>query len=143
MVARKRRLASDELTMRRDRRGMSLIEVIFAIVILSGVLLAMTRFGDRFVKSSGQARWVAIASDLAGARLEFIRAWDDRTALATEFQGLEVSAQGTPRPTMSHAPGFSRLTTVTTVSGTNRVRVTVVAFGMGVEVAKSMELFTR
>jgi len=126
---------------------MSLIEVLFAIVILLTVLLAMTQFGRQFVKAEGQARWVALASDLAAARLELIRAHDDYRTLS-RYAGTETSASAsasaTAQPTMAHAPGFSRTTAVTRDSSAakDQTRVTVTVFGGGLAapLVKSMLL---
>ena len=111
---------------------MSLIEVVFAIVILLTVLLAMTQFGRQFVKAEGQARWVALASDLATARLELIRAHDDYRTVS-RYAGTETSASATAQPTMAHAPGFSRTTAVTrdSTATKDQTRVTVTVFGGG------------
>jgi len=122
---------------------MSLIEVLFAIVILLTVLLAMTQFGRQFVKAEGQARWVALASDLAAARLELIRAHDDYRTLS-RYAGTETSASATAQPTMAHAPGFSRTTAVTrdASAAKDQTRVTVTVFGGGLAapLVKSMLL---
>lgn len=114
------------------RAGMSLIEVIFAIVILSTVLLAMAQFGRQFVTAEGKARWVGIASDLVTARLELIRAHDSYRTLAI-YAGTETATSTTARPSMAHAPGFSRTTEVTRDSTATRdqTRITVTVFGGG------------
>jgi Tfp pilus assembly protein PilV len=122
---------------------MSLIEVVFAIVILLTVLLAMTQFGRQFVKAEGQARWVVLASDLAVARLELIRAHDDYRTLS-QYAGTETSTSATAQPTMAHAPGFSRTTAVTRDSTAakdqTRVSVTVFGGGLAAPLVKSMIL---
>lgn len=125
-------MAEGELKHLRVRPGMSLIEVIFAIALLLTVLLAMTQFGNQFVRAEGQARWVALASDLATARLEFIRGHDQYATLS-RYAGTVTSTDTTAQPTMAHAPGFSRTTAVTRDStGTrDQTRITVTVFGGG------------
>ena len=125
---------------------MGLIEVVFAIVILLTVLLAMTQFGRQFVKAEGQARWVVLASDLAVARLELIRAHDDYRTLS-RYAGTETSTSATAQPTMAHAPGFSRTTAVTrdssAVKDQTRVTVTVFGGGLAVPLVQSMIVAAR
>ena len=69
------------------RRGMTIIEVMFAIVILSGVMLAMSRFGQAFTRATRNAANLAMASDLAAARIEVIRAHGTYATIATTFDG--------------------------------------------------------
>jgi prepilin-type N-terminal cleavage/methylation domain-containing protein len=92
------------------RRGMTLIEVMFAIVILSGVMLALSRFGQGFSRANRNAANLAIASDLAIARLEAVKAHGDYAALDTLFDGSETSATATANPSMSSYPGYTRVT---------------------------------
>lgn len=115
---------------RRPRVGISVIEVVFAIVILAGVTLALARFGQTFSNSSARARWFVLASDLAAARLEVVRGAPD-VASALELQGVETSTTAVARPSMAHAPGFTRTTTVTQVGTVDQrqLRVTVTVTG--------------
>ncbi len=128
---------------RHAPRGMSLIEVIFAIIILSTVLLAMAQFGRQFVRAEGQARWVVLGSDLAVARLELVRAHDDYRTLS-RYAGTETWTSTTAQPSMAHAVGFSRTTAVTrdSTATQDQTRVTVTVFGGGLTspVVKSMTL---
>ena len=105
---------------------MTIVEVVFAILILSGVTLAMVSFGQSFSRASGTARWFALASDLAASRLEVMRAEPNYGALAG-YAGTETSATTTALPSMVHAPGFTRVTAVRrdSTSGHDFVRVTV------------------
>ena len=136
-------MAEGRLSRARARHGMSLIEVVFAIAILLTVLLAMTQFGRQFVKAEGQARWVALASDLATARLELIRAHDDYRTVS-RYVGTETSASAAAQPTMAHAPGFSRTTDVTRDSTATKdqthITVTVFGGGLAAPLVKSMTL---
>lgn len=111
---------------RRRTRGLTIIEVVFAIAILSGVTLALATFGQQFSRASGKARWVVVASDLATARLEMVRSAPDAASILA-LRGTETSATTTALPSMVDAPGFTRVTSVTEVSTASerRLRVTV------------------
>lgn len=112
----------------RDRRGMTIIEVLFAIVILSGVMLAMSRFGQAFTRAARDAANLAVASDLATARLQAVRGHGDYATLVSTFQGSsETSATAGANPSMTGHPGYTRLTkAVRTVNDTaDFVTVTV------------------
>ncbi len=95
------------------RRGMTLIEVLFAIVILSGVMLALSRFGNEFARAAKNGAYIATASDLAAARLEVVRSHTDYTTLISTFHGTtETSASADARPSMAGQDGFTRETKV-------------------------------
>jgi len=106
---------------------MTIIEVMFAIVILSGVMLAMSRFGQAFTRATRDAANLSMASDLATARLEFIRGQSNYTTLVSTFNGTSESSSGTSNPSMSGYPGFTRTTAVTRTQNdtTDVVAVTV------------------
>lgn len=123
------------------RPGMTIVEVVFAILILAGVTLAMATFGQAFSRASSSAGWFALASDLASSRLEAIRAEPTYSALAA-YAGTETSATTTAVPSMSHAPGFTRVTAVqrdsTSGHDWTRVTVTISAAQLTTVVTKSM-----
>ena len=50
-----------------SRRGMTLIEVMIAIVILSGAMLGLAKFGGQFEHTTATAGDMSLASDLAVA----------------------------------------------------------------------------
>jgi prepilin-type N-terminal cleavage/methylation domain-containing protein len=58
---------------RRPRRGMSLVEVIVAMIILTGVLLVLGAFSAKFAQANGQAHLIITANEIATARLDEIR----------------------------------------------------------------------
>lgn len=126
---------------------MTLIEVLFAVVILSGVMLALSRFGQAFTRATRDAAALGIASDLATARLEVIRAYPHYDSLSV-FAGTE--ADSTAYPSMSGYDGFTRQTTVSaarqTTSGTRviteykTVTVTVTAPTLTSPVSKSLDI---
>lgn len=89
---------------------MTIIEVMFAIVILSGVMLALSRFGQGFAKANRNAANLAVASDLASARLEAVKAHGDYATLDTIFDVTETSATVNANPSMSGYDGYTRVT---------------------------------
>jgi prepilin-type N-terminal cleavage/methylation domain-containing protein len=123
------------LSSRRD--GMTLIEVLFAIVILSGVMLALSRFGTEFSRAIKNGAYIATASDLAAARLEVIRSHPDYTTLISTFHGsTETSASATAMPSMAGNDGFLRETKVVESTDDDAQYVTVT-------VAVSSDLLSR
>lgn len=100
-------------SLRAARRGMTIIEVIFAIMILSGVMLALSRFGQGFTKATRNSANLTIASDLATARIEAIRGHGEYATLVSTFNGKsETSADAGANPSMSGYDGFTRATKV-------------------------------
>lgn len=86
------------------RRGFSLIEVIMAIVLLSGVLLGFAAFSQRMAHGNSLATTRSTESDLAVDRLETVRAATDYPSIDA-FGVLETSIAG--------FPGYTRRTYVT------------------------------
>lgn len=111
---------------------MTIIEVLFAIVILSGVMLSLSRFGQSFSRANRDAASLATASDLATARLEAIRQHPTYGTLLDAFNGdVEVEGYTWALPSMDGFSGFTRYTNMTrTVSDTTdftTVTITVTA----------------
>lgn len=113
----------------RARRGFTLVEVIVALVILSGVLLAMTDFTRQFTRQTTDAAVEARASDLAVQQLETVKAWRTYGSVVSTFHNTTVSFA---------APGpYAGLTRNTLVARTGPsatddfVTVTVVVTGGG------------
>ncbi len=107
---------------------MTIIEVLFAVVILSGVMLALSRFGQGFARANRNAAYLTIASDLATARLEAARAHGNYATLVSTFNGVtETSATANANPSMSGYAGYTRSTaaTATLTDSTEYVTVTV------------------
>jgi prepilin-type N-terminal cleavage/methylation domain-containing protein len=94
------------------RRGMTLIEVLFAIVILSGVMLALSRFGTSFSQATNNAAEMAIASDLAAARVEIIKAHGVYATLVSTFDNVTETSATSANPSMSGYDGYTRTTDV-------------------------------
>ena len=104
---------------RRRRRGMTLIEVMIALVILTGALLGMGRFITSFSRTTSDGSMSSTASDLVLDRLEQIKAYTNYTNLATNFAGTEATIAG--------FPNFTRVTQVlrTNNASTDYTAVTV------------------
>jgi Tfp pilus assembly protein PilV len=110
---------------------MTLIEVMLAIVILSGCTLALSRFISSFQHTTSISTMQYLASDLAMQRIEQIKAWTVYTTLVAQYNGVVETFPGDPVYN-----GFTR-TTVTTrcagcPNGTNDyITVTVSITGNG------------
>ena len=107
---------------------MTIIEVMFAIVILSGVMLAMARFGQNFTRAARNAANLAVASDLATARIEAVRANTVYATIVSTFNNTtETSATSGANPSMVGNDGYTRLTKAarTLTDTTDSVTVTV------------------
>ena len=94
------------------RSGMTLIEVIVAITILTGALLVLGAFSARFSQASSQAHLVVTANEIAASRLDDARTAASYSAidlLKSAATGDTIDADGTR---------FVRITTVSRVGGT-------------------------
>jgi prepilin-type N-terminal cleavage/methylation domain-containing protein len=125
------------------RPGMTIIEVLFAIVILAGVMLSLSRFGQAFTRATGDSATFALASDLAVARIEAVRAHADYATLVSTFDDVtETSADATANPSMAGNDGFTRTTQVvrtqTDTTDFVTVTVTVTAASLKAPLAKTV-----
>ncbi len=107
------------------RYGMTIIEVMFAIVILSGVMLAMSRFGQSFTRATRNAANLAIASDLATARLQLARGHPTYTTIVSTFNGTTETSAGAANPSMEGFVGYTRTTAATRTQNDSTDYVTV------------------
>jgi prepilin-type N-terminal cleavage/methylation domain-containing protein len=55
------------------RRGMSLVEVIVAMLILTAVILVLGGFSAKFAQANGQAHLIITANEIAASRMDEIR----------------------------------------------------------------------
>ena len=94
------------------RRGMTLIEVMIAIVILSGAMLGLAKFGGKFEHTTATASDMSLASDLAVARVEQIKAYRVYTSLVATYNNVSETF-----PVDPVYKGFTRLTKVTRCAG--------------------------
>ena len=93
---------------RRD--GMTLVEVLVALVLLAGVLLAMGRFSGTLAHTTGTARITATATQLVADRLEQVKSAPRYTAIESLYVSTESSISG--------FGGFTRQTIVKRIGGT-------------------------
>jgi type II secretory pathway pseudopilin PulG len=56
-----------------SRSGMTLVEVIVAMMLLVGVVLVLGGFSAKFVQATAQAHLIVLANDLAATRLDAVR----------------------------------------------------------------------
>lgn len=102
-------------------RGFTLIEVMIALVILSGIVLSIGAGTGRYLSSITRSRIRIQAASVADAQIATMRVHPDYTTLTATFNG---TVAGLP------FPSYSRVTQVVrTGAGTNadrtRVKVTV------------------
>jgi prepilin-type N-terminal cleavage/methylation domain-containing protein len=113
------------LARRSRRRGMTIIEVMFAIVILSGVMLAMSRFGQSFTRATRDAANLAVASDLATARLQFVMGHPTYSTIVSTYNGTTETSAGAANPSMEGYAGYTRTTAATRTQNDSTDYVTV------------------
>ena len=114
------------------RAGFTLVEVIFAIAMLGGVLLGFAAFTRNFLRASNIAALRAMASDCAVERSEAAKASTSYAALDT-LAGIE--------PTITCAVGYARRTAVrqtrTAQLDYKTITVTVTTRALGTSVSKT------
>jgi prepilin-type N-terminal cleavage/methylation domain-containing protein len=93
---------------RRVRRGMTLVEVMIAIVILSGAMLGLAKFGGQFEHVTATSADMSLASDLAVARVEQIKAFRVYATLVSTYNAVTETYATDPI-----YKGFTRVTRVT------------------------------
>jgi prepilin-type N-terminal cleavage/methylation domain-containing protein len=92
----------------KNNRGMTLIEVMIAIVILSGAMLGLAKFGGKFEHTTATASDMSLASDLAVARVEQIKAYRVYTSLVATYNNITETYPSDPV-----YKGFTRVTRAT------------------------------
>ena len=126
------------LTSRASERGVTLIEVIIAMVILTVVLLGMGTFAVRFTRTVQQADARTIAVTLASQRISEIRSQPNYATLETTYNGTEATITG--------FTGYSRATQITRTGGNKptytqdfkTVTVSVTAPGISAPIKKTV-----
>jgi prepilin-type N-terminal cleavage/methylation domain-containing protein len=93
------------------RKGMTLVEVVIAMLILTGVILALGAFTARFAQASGQVHLVIGANEIAATRLDAVRTQPDYSAIDT------LASKSGPDTVKSDFTKFARKTEVTRVGG--------------------------
>jgi prepilin-type N-terminal cleavage/methylation domain-containing protein len=116
----------------RRRSGMTLIEVMIALVILTGALLGMGKFITSFSHSTSDGALSSVASDLVLDRIETIKG-------SSSYAGLDAYA--VTEGAIVGFPGYRRVTQVArTLDATEdykAITVTVSNPGLSVPVKKS------
>lgn len=92
-----------------DRRGLTLIEVIVALVILTSVLLGLARFAVGFTRSVTTADARTVAVNLVSQRISEVRASPNYGGLETAYNGTEATIPG--------FTGYTRRTTIVRTGG--------------------------
>jgi prepilin-type N-terminal cleavage/methylation domain-containing protein len=121
-----------------NARGVTLVEVIIAMVILTGVLLGMGAFAVNFTRTVSRADARTVAVNLAEQRISDVRAMPN-------YSGLEAAYNGT-EATLTGFPGYARVTTIVRTGGprptfTNdykTVTVSVTAPGISAPITKTI-----
>jgi prepilin-type N-terminal cleavage/methylation domain-containing protein len=110
MSLRSRRApAPSQAIVNSNRSGMTLIEVIVSIVILSGALISMGAFMARYANVSGTMQRRIEANELVADRLEEVKGALSYTTLETNYAKNEATITG--------HPGLTRLTQITHTGG--------------------------
>lgn len=91
------------MSARRARAGMTLVEVIVAMFILTGVILVLGGFSASFARANAQAHLVISANEIAATRLDEARTQASYAALDALADSSDVASDNTV---------FTRITTV-------------------------------
>ena len=125
-------LPAEPCTARRSRGGFTLIEVVLALTLLSGVVLMLSMGTTKFQRSVGDSNIRSRAQARADLQLAMARSWPT-------WSTIENLTGGAYNAT---ADGLSTVTTVAAdTSGKKRIKritVTVSATGMPVPVKRTI-----
>jgi prepilin-type N-terminal cleavage/methylation domain-containing protein len=122
--------AQSHATVKSNRTGMTLIEVIVSIMLLGGALLSMGAFIARYANVSGTVSRRIEANELVADRLEEVKG-------ALKYSAIEASF-ATTEPSIAGHPGLTRQTIVTRTGGAapslyDYKTVTVIVNGPGLK----------
>jgi prepilin-type N-terminal cleavage/methylation domain-containing protein len=126
---------------RAPRRGMTLIEVMVSLTIITSALLGFGAFLTRFMHVSSQSTAASVAMDLAVSRVEAVKSFPTYATLETNFNATESS--------LLNCVGCVRTTLVTQTSNaaydykTVTVTVTVPALSSAYTAAPVSAPFTK
>ena len=95
----------------RLRRGFTLVEVVVALALLTGALLALSMFIARMAHSTTTARLLSTATELAADRLELVKSAIRYAAIDSMYAATEPSIPG------ADYAGFTRTTVIQHVGG--------------------------
>ena len=91
------------------RPGMTLMEVMVALILLGGVLLSLGKFSGSLARTSGTARMLATATQLVSDRIGTVKGAPRYTAIESLYVASETSLPG--------FPDFKRVTMVKRIGG--------------------------
>lgn len=115
------------------RRGMTLIEVMIALSIVTSAMLGLGAFLPNFMHVSAKGTILSAASDLAVSRIETIKAWPTYSSLEATYNATESS--------LPSCRGCSRVTLIARTNGATSdyktVTVTVSGPNITTPVAKT------
>jgi prepilin-type N-terminal cleavage/methylation domain-containing protein len=106
---RQRGMRQRKLRGTRARHGLSLVEVIIALSILGGVLLALGAFSGRLSQATSNGRIRVTAAQLAADRLELVKTAPRYSMIESVYVATENN--------IASFPGYSRRTWVQRVGG--------------------------
>jgi Tfp pilus assembly protein PilV len=95
LIARRQRRACHRLMAAegsRRRTGMTLVEVIVAMMLLVGVLFALGGFMAKFAQANSQAQFTLTANELAARRLDVVRSQPTYASLDTVANTTNVKS---------------------------------------------------
>jgi prepilin-type N-terminal cleavage/methylation domain-containing protein len=78
----------------RPRAGMTLMEVIVALIILGGVLLSLGKFSAGLARTSGTARMLATATQLVSDRIGTVKGAPRYSAIESLYVATETNVSG-------------------------------------------------
>jgi prepilin-type N-terminal cleavage/methylation domain-containing protein len=129
------------VSQRASRAGLTLIEVMVSLTIITSALLGFGAFLTRFMHVNSQGTASSIAMDLAVSQVEAIKAYPT-------YANLEVTFNGT-QSAFANCPGCVRTTRITRTVGASQdyktvtVTVTVPALSSSYTAAPVAVPFTK
>jgi prepilin-type N-terminal cleavage/methylation domain-containing protein len=114
----------------KTRQGMTLVEVMIALVMLTTVMLGMGAFMAQYGHAVGTSSAKASARELVAERIEYVKGATQYPSIEATYGGMEASIPG--------YPGFTRRTLVMRVGGQPGDRfdhkvITVIVDGPGLD----------
>lgn len=114
----------------KTRQGMTLVEVMIALVMLTTVMLGMGAFMAQYGHAVGTSSAKASARELVAERIEYVKGATQYPSIEATYGGVETSIPG--------YPGFTRRTLVMRVGGQPGDRfdhkvITVIVDGPGLD----------
>ena len=89
------------MSQRSPRRGLTLIEVMVSMTIITTALLSFGAFITRFMHMTSQSDIASTAMDLAVSRVELIKAYPTYRTLEATFNGTQTGLTNCPGCTLT------------------------------------------